>query len=196
MKIRVFDIKDGITKLGPGVRFGLWTQGCLRKCPGCMSPDSQPLDAGYLMEVDSLVDKIKKSNRTGLTISGGEPFLQADALAELIKKLRQTVDIGVIIYTGYTIEELKACNKENFKELLAQSDMIVDGEYIDALNDGKNFRGSSNQRAIPLTKRYEEFAKEFGTRPAEVEFFYHENGISMVGVPSRELLTKFKNTIF
>lgn len=161
-----------------------------------MTPDSRPLDLGYLTDVDSLVDKIKKSGRTELTISGGEPFLQAAALAELIKKLRKTIDLGVIIYTGNTIEEIKSNTEPSYKELLSQCDMIIDGEYIDALNDGKNLRGSSNQRAILLTKRYEDFAKEFGTKSAEVEFFYQEDKISMIGIPSRELLERFKNIKF
>lgn len=196
MEIRIHSIRDGITKLGPGIRFGIWTQGCLRRCPGCMTPDSRSLDSGYLTDVDSLVDKIKKSGRTELTISGGEPFLQAAALAELIKKLRKTIDLGVIIYTGNTIEEIESNTEPSYKELLSQCDMIIDGEYIDALNDGKNHRGSSNQRAILLTKRYEDFAKEFGTKSAEVEFFYNEDKISMIGIPSRELLERFKNTKF
>lgn len=196
MELRVFDIKTGITKLGPGVRFGIWTQGCHRRCPGCMSPNSQALDQGYLVDVDALSRQIVHSGRTGLTISGGEPFLQAEQLTALIDQVRKEVDLGVIIYTGYTIEELNSSENVYQKRLLNKSDLIIDGAYVEALNDGKNLRGSSNQRAILLTDRYRDFLKEFGTKPAEVEFFFQEEKITMVGVPSPELLEKFKTISF
>ena len=196
MELRVFDIKNGITKLGPGVRFGIWTQGCPRRCSGCMSPNSQALNQGYLVDVEALSKQIVDSGRTELTISGGEPFLQAKQLIALIDKVRETVDLGVIIYTGYTIDELNSSENIYYKKLLKKSDLIVDGEYVESLNDGKNLRGSSNQRAIPLTDRYRDFSKEFGTKPAEVEFFFQEEKISMVGVPSQEILERFKNISF
>lgn len=196
MELRVFDIKTGITKLGPGLRFGIWTQGCPRRCSGCMSPNSQALNQGYLVDVEALSKQVVDSGRTELTISGGEPFLQAKQLIALIDKVRETVDLGVIIYTGYTIDELNSSENIYYKKLLKKSDLIVDGEYVESLNDGKNLRGSSNQRAIPLTDRYRDFSKEFGTRPAEVEFFFQEEKISMVGVPSQEILERFKNISF
>lgn len=196
MELRVFDIKIGITKLGPGVRFGIWTQGCPRRCSGCMSPNSQALDQGYLVDVDTLSKQIADSGLTELTISGGEPFLQAEELIALIDKVREAVDLGVIIYTGYTIEELNSSENAYHKQLLNKSDLIIDGAYVESLNDGKNLRGSSNQRAIPLTDRYRDFSKEFGTKPAEVEFFFQEERISMIGVPSRETLERFKQISF
>lgn len=196
MELRVFDIIDGITKLGPGIRFGIWTQGCPRRCPGCMTSNSQPLDGGYLVGVDELVKRIQKSQRTELTISGGEPFLQAKALVELITKLRSHNEIGVIVYTGYTYDELQNSKDDSYMELLQLCDLIIDGAYEETLNDGKNLRGSSNQKAILLTDKYIDFAKEIGTKPAEIEFFVREDRISMVGVPTREILERMKNTSF
>ena len=196
MKLRVFDIKTSITKLGPGIRFGIWTQGCPRKCKGCMSPNSQALDQGYLVDVDTLAKQIVQSGRTELTISGGEPFLQAEQLIALIGRIREEVDLGVIIYTGYTIEELGSSNNEHQKILLNMCNLIIDGAYMESLNDGKNLRGSSNQRAIPLNDRYKDFSEEVVTKPAEVECFFQEEKISMVGVPSSEILERFKNISF
>lgn len=196
MDIRLYDIKDGITKLGPDLRFGIWTQGCIRHCHGCMTPDSQPLDKGYLMAVEELASKIILSGRTEITVSGGEPFLQAKQLTKLIEIIRKEIDLGVIIYTGFTYEELVQSSNDDFLKLLDKCDLLVDGAYDESLNDGKNLRGSSNQRAIPLTERYKEFSREYGTKPAEVEFFLQEEKVSMVGVPSAEVLERFKNTIF
>lgn len=196
MEIRLYDIRDTITKLGPGVRFGIWTQGCLRHCPGCMTPASQPLDQGYLMDVETLAKKILKTDRTELTISGGEPFLQSEQLSCLIDLLHKERDFGVIVYTGFTCEELIDSHNPSYRKLLDRCDLIVDGAYIQELNDGKNLRGSSNQRAIPLSERYTGFAKEVGTKPAEVEFFIQEEKICMVGVPSAAMLERFRNMKF
>ena len=196
MDIRLYDVKDGITKLGPGLRFGIWTQGCTRHCRGCMTPDSQPLDKGYLMDVEELASKIILSGRTEITVSGGEPFLQAKQLTKLIEMIRKKIDLGVIIYTGFTYEELVQSSNDDILKLLDKCDLLVDGAYDESLNDGKNLRGSSNQRATPLTERYKEFSREYGTKPAEVEFFFQEEKVSMVGVPSAEVLERFKNTIF
>ena len=192
MEIRLYSSQDGVTKLGPGVRYVIWTQGCVRNCPGCMTPESQPLDQGTLQSVETVAKRIIQSGRNGITISGGEPFLQAEALCELISMIRKERDIGVIIYTGYTIEEIRAVNNVFFQKLLGMCDLIIDGAYIEELNDGKNLRGSSNQRAIALTDRYKEDANEYGTRPAEVEFFFKEDKISMVGVPSHDMLERIK----
>ena len=100
--------------------------------------------------------------------------LQAKALADLIQEVRKKTDLGVMIYTGFTLEELQEADNPDYNLLLEQCDLLVDGPYIDELNDSKNLRGSSNQRAIPLTDRYAEYAKQIGTKPAEIEMFYEE----------------------
>ena len=122
--------------------------------------------------------------------------MQAKQLTKLIDIIQKEIDLGVIIYTGFTHEELVQSSNDDFLKLLDKCDLLVDGAYDESLNDGKNLRGSSNQRAIPLTERYKEFSAEFGTKPAEVEFFFQEEKVSMVGVPSAEVLKRFKNTIF
>lgn len=195
MNIRLHAIRDGVSKLGPGIRFVVWTQGCPRQCPGCMTPESQPLDLGYEMDVESLARKIILSERNGLTISGGEPFLQAEALTELIRQLKKKRDIGVIIYTGYTIEELRSSKDENYNNLIGECDLIIDGRYIESLNDGKNGRGSSNQRAIAITDRYVDYVGKFGTKDTEIELFFSESSISMVGIPSQSMLERFKKVM-
>ena len=95
--------------LGPYRRFAIWTQGCPRKCPGCMSPESRDLEAGESLNINDLAQQIMATPRDieGLTISGGEPFLQAGALAALIKQVRRSRDLGVITYTGYLLDELR-----------------------------------------------------------------------------------------
>lgn len=195
MKIRLHGTEERVKTLGPGIRYVVWVQGCLRRCPGCMSPFSQDLSGGYEEETDLLAENIVKSGCEGLTISGGEPFLQAEALVDLIEKIRMKKDMGVIIYTGNTWEELKASEDKYVQELLVRCDLLVDGAYVEELNDGKNLRGSSNQRAIPLTPRYEKDAAGYGTEEAKVEIVVHEDKIRLIGVPSRQMLKQLQSII-
>lgn len=191
--MRIYNYQDGVKKLGPGIRFVLWTQGCPRSCVGCMTPASQDINGGKQISVEELSQIIINANREGITISGGEPFLQSDDLCELITLVKKSIDIGVIIYTGYTYEELVNSKDSGKKRLLELTDLLIDGPYVDELNDGMNLRGSSNQRVIALTDRYEQNVCEYGTKNAEIEIFMKENKMVMVGVPTKELLDKFKN---
>lgn len=194
--LRLHGVRDGVTKLGTGVRYAVWTQGCKKRCRGCMTPESRDMNGGYEMSASELARNIISSGREGVTISGGEPFLQARALASAIELVKKERDIGVIIYTGYTLEELRATGDSYVLRLLELCDLLVDGEYIDELNDGMNLRGSSNQRALALTERYAQSAAEYGTKKAEFELFWGAEKISIVGIPPKDMLERFKNIEF
>lgn len=185
MKIDVYVTEDGITTLGPHRRFGLWVQGCNRDCKGCIAKRSHDPDKGEWMEVGLLAWRIISSDSEGITVSGGEPFLQSEALCALIQQIKEKRDIGVIIYTGYRVEELSEVPFAD--KLLGMTDLLIDGPYVEELDDGKNLRGSSNQRVILLTDRYAEYASLYGTGPRKTEIFYHENGFHMVGLPNLAL---------
>ena len=120
----------------------------------------------------------------GITISGGEPFLQAEALVELLHLLKTGMhcDLGVIVYTGYTIEELQ--QMPSAQRLLEQVDLLIDGPYMQTLDDGGSLRGSSNQRVIPLTERYnkQEILSLYGQKKREFQVVRHSYGISRIGV--------------
>ena len=194
--LRLHGVRDGVTKLGAGVRYAVWTQGCKKRCRGCMTPESRDMNGGYEISVERLAKDIVRSGREGVTVSGGEPFLQASALADAIELVKKVRDIGVIIYTGYTLGELRRSEDEGVLRLLSLCDLLIDGEYVEELNDGMNLRGSSNQRAIALTERYAESAKSYGTKKAEFELFWGAEKISMVGIPPKDILERFKNTEF
>ena len=182
MKLRVYDRIPGITSLGPGRRYGLWVQGCLQSCPGCTTPKSRLLDGGELIDTSALAWEIVLSKVEGITISGGEPFLQAQVLADLLRKVRDLEDLGVIVYTGFLYEDI--LKQEEYREFLDRIDLLIDGPYIESLDDGGSDRGSSNQRAILLTDRYRNFTKSFGQRKRETQIFRHGFYSIEVGIPS------------
>ena len=185
--------------LGPYLRFALWVQGCKRNCDGCMSPDSIPLNGGNLLIIKDLADEIIKDTQTeGITISGGEPFLQAEAMVNLIKTIRKNRDFGVIVYTGYKLDELtndsSANQNQDNKEFLKHIDLLIDGPYIKSLNDGINMRGSSNQEIHLLTKRYESIFWEYymkNQRSVEVHMLKKE--VFLAGIPGACMLSKWKD---
>ncbi|MDR3179229.1 MAG: anaerobic ribonucleoside-triphosphate reductase activating protein [Oscillospiraceae bacterium] len=148
---RVFGIvKESIVD-GPGLRFVVFFQGCLLKCRGCHNPLAQNLKGGNEKTVFEIVELIKKNPLlSGITLSGGEPFLQAKASYE-IARFAKKENLNVITYTGYTMEELfKGLSDHSYwKELLEQTDILVDGPFIFSKKSLLlKFRGSSNQRIV------------------------------------------------
>lgn len=175
--------------LGPGKRYALWVQGCRRRCRGCLSPDSRSFGKGEWMDTGALAREILQvGGIEGLTISGGEPFLQAKALCELLAFVKGRADYGIIVYTGCTYEELQADPDISVQKLLSFTDILVDGEYVESLNDGKSLRGSSNQRALFLTGRYKEYQGMYGAQGRNVELYIRDGRIRLVGIPSMDVL--------
>ena len=153
--MKIYNYIKSTKTLGPYNRFALWVQGCPFSCTECMSPDSQDFNSGLEMSISEIVDLIlNEINIEGLTISGGEPFSQANELVELLNIIKEKKDLGIIIYSGYTLQQLRNKNDSNINKLLEFTDILIDGQYIDSLNDGISLRGSSNQKIHLLTDRY------------------------------------------
>jgi anaerobic ribonucleoside-triphosphate reductase activating protein len=145
---------------GPGLRYVIFTQGCLHCCPHCHNPESWDINGGKEYSVKQVIRLIKqqKKPKRGVTFSGGEPFLQAAELAEVAAAAHQK-GWDVVTYTGFIYEELLEDGDDGVKALLAVSDILIDGKYIHELKAGNlQFRGSSNQRIIELKVKSEEIA--------------------------------------
>lgn len=145
MNIRIAGIVPESITDGEGIRFAIFMQGCLRKCKGCHNPSTHDLNGGKVVDTSELIEQIKSNPLlAGITLTGGEPFLQIAPAAELAKAAKN-FGLNVWCYTGYKIEELPI----NAFELLEYVDVLVDGEYIESQRDLElKFRGSKNQRII------------------------------------------------
>lgn len=147
MKIRVLDIVRGTTVDGPGFRTSIYFAGCHHACPGCHNPQSWDFGGGVEMDLDEIMEIVREED-FDVTFSGGDPLYHPEAVRELS---RRVMDAGhkVWLYTGFTIEEIEA--DPRLTDALEFIDTIVDGPFIEAMRDTDLlFRGSSNQRIIPL----------------------------------------------
>ncbi|MFR3202707.1 MAG: 4Fe-4S cluster-binding domain-containing protein [[Clostridium] leptum] len=98
-------IKESIVD-GPGIRFVVFGQGCPHRCPGCQNPQTHDFSGGYDTTTERLLAEIRKNPMLkGITLSGGDPFVQPEAMAELAEEAHK-LGLNVVTYTGYTIEEL------------------------------------------------------------------------------------------
>lgn len=145
-------VGDSITD-GPGIRTTVFVQGCPHHCPGCHNPETHDFAGGTAMTLEELLEKIKRNPLlSGVTFSGGEPFCQAAALAELGAAVK-ALGLELAIYTGYTFEELLDENDPDRMRLLALADTLIDGRFLLAERSlDLKFKGSRNQRVLDVRK--------------------------------------------
>lgn len=154
--IRAARILEKTRAEGPGLRFCLWVQGCTIRCPGCYAAALQPLDGGFPVEEEELIRRIRDlaPELEGVTFLGGEPFLQAEALARVAAAARAE-GLSVLCFTGYVYEELLARDDAAVRALLEQTDLLLDGPYRQEERDfSRPLVGSRNQSFRFLTGRY------------------------------------------
>jgi anaerobic ribonucleoside-triphosphate reductase activating protein len=143
---------------GPGVRFALWFQGCPLRCPGCCNPEMLPFAGGTRMSVADVVGQVEEAARAhgveGITLLGGEPTAHAAGAAVLARALRER-GLTVMVFSGFTLEELRANPDPAVAELLALTDILVDGPYLrEQPETRRRWIGSANQRIHFLSDRY------------------------------------------
>ena len=156
-------IKESIVD-GPGIRFVVFGQGCPHRCPGCQNPQTHDFSGGYDTTTERLLAEIRKNPMLkGITLSGGDPFVQPEAMAELAEEAHK-LGLNVVTYTGYTIEELLNGleGHPGWRRLLEQSDTLVDGRFIlEQKSMLLKFRGSKNQRNTAVRAGSTRFAYKF-----------------------------------
>mgnify|MGYP003607003351 CR=1 FL=1 len=154
---------------GPGLRSAIWVQGCLKRCKGCCNGQFLKIQPAELVQTTQVMEIIniakEKYQIEGITLLGGEPFLQAEGLSK-IAKYAQQLDLSVMVFSGYLLEELTENNFRGASQLLEATDVLVDGEYeIDNTETMRNWVGSTNQRFHYFTDYY---SNEIETRNLKV----------------------------
>lgn len=151
-------VKESIVD-GPGFRYVIFTQGCPHRCEDCHNPQTHDINGGRFEDINILVEDIKKNPLlTGITLSGGEPFIQAKKLVKLLSKIDLN-RYNIIAYSGFEYEYLleHSNEKNGFLELLQSVDVLIDGKFDKVLKSSEaKFRGSTNQRSIDVKKSLKE----------------------------------------
>ncbi|WP_270284161.1 anaerobic ribonucleoside-triphosphate reductase activating protein [Enterococcus faecalis] len=142
---------------GEGVRNSLYVSGCLFACEGCFNKTVQNFNYGTPFTeslMNQIIEDLSHDYVQGLTLLGGEPFLNTDVCLSVVKRVRETFGSAKDIWSwsGYTFEELLLETPDKL-ELLHSIDILVDGRFeLAKRNLNLQFRGSSNQRIIDVPK--------------------------------------------
>ena len=171
-----------VNVLGPGKRIGIWFNGCNHHCPGCSNPELWELQERYKTTLQTLMRLVKHicDNQAvdGFTLTGGDPFTQADALRQLLPELSKFSN-DILVYTGFDYEEILL----KYPELVSQIGVMIDGKYIQERNNGAVLRGSDNQRIIILNDRLaDKYSSYLSTAQNEIQNFTSLDGVISVGI--------------
>lgn len=152
-ELRISGIEPESIVDGPGIRYTIFVQGCPHHCEGCHNPQTHDFDGGRIIDPQKMLDEIQKNPLlSGATFSGGEPFCQPEALAELGQEIKNR-GLNLVCYSGYTFEELLSLSEKTpaVLELLKLTDILIDGKFV--LKEKSlmlKFRGSRNQRILSV----------------------------------------------
>ncbi|TDB83717.1 radical SAM protein [Actinomadura sp. KC216] len=190
--LNIAEICTGTRALGPGLRAVAWTQGCPFRCRRCVAPDwIEDRPARVMSPAELAAALLTDPDVTGLTFSGGEPMEQAAGLAETARLARRHRDLTLICFTGYRLGDLRG--RPGPEVLLDEVDVLIDGRYVDVLDDDRGMRGSTNQRVHRLTDRLD--GADFQTGPRRTEIRVSAERALLVGVPSGAARTAWQQVV-
>ena len=192
-KIYVDLIYFPLKTLGPKDRLGIWLQGCDILCKNCISSHNLIQKDEKIMQLDDLIEKILKFDKVEkLTISGGEPFFQSEALHELLSRIRFKF-LDILVYSGHSFEYLE----KKFPQILDLIDVLIDGEFNRKLPTKKIYKGSNNQRLYIFNKELIKIYSEYSTINKKIiQLHKTENNLYLLGIPDikdRKSLIKILN---
>ena len=182
---------------GQGKKVAIWFCGCHHKCPGCSNPELWEFQDKYQIKLDQVKYLVRQieDEVDGFVITGGEPFLQSTDLKELILFLKEIND-DILVYTGFLFEELKKQKSEYIEIILENIAILIDGKYIEELNDNSLMRGSSNQQIYILhdvyRNRYENY---FKNNTNKIQNFYSSSGMISVGIHKPNFMDDFEKNM-
>ena len=150
---KVLDIRRGTTVDGPGFRTSIYFAGCNHACPGCHNPESWNFNGGVEMSADEILKVIEEED-FDVTLSGGDPLMHPEKINNLCREIKSRLNKNIWLFTGYTISQIRL--SPSLRKGVEFVDTLVEGRFIQSLRDPDlSFRGSSNQRIIPLFAKSE-----------------------------------------
>lgn len=196
MHLNVHSITHGTLTNGPGKRNMLHVQGCTLKCKGCFSPHTWSTHKGRLISVEETLKELLKGNPDGITISGGEPMQQPMAVFSLLERIRastskQVAGLSVLMYTGYTVDELK--QKGMYTKLSHLLDAVVAGRYDVNNHTGQALKGSENQQIIVFSDKHTE--SELSGNDNLIEVVIDSGEVRMTGFPTKGLIKELRTSL-
>lgn len=202
MKALISQLHYPVDVIGPGRRIGIWFQGCAIRCHGCISRTTWPADPQFEVDLDEVVNWIHSLSDMqvdGVTISGGEPFDQPAAFAQLLDAIHawrasQHRVIDILAYSGRSFTELQA----DFSQVLSRIDAVVAEPFIDGELTELPLRGSANQQVVPLTplgrERYTGDAlASLATQRRQVQLEVADGEMRMIGIPEQGLMRRIQS---
>lgn len=177
---------------GPGVRNVLHVQGCSIHCPGCFNPKTWEFSPSA-RDINEVIGELLGGDPDGITISGGEPLDQWDAVKIIAGTIRTAcVDRTVWMFSGYTVEEI--IEKGYYGQLADCVDVLIAGPFVEEQRINTGIKGSINQTVVPFTSRGMVEAKSY--RPGSTEILVDEQGnVKITGFPTKELVEKAKREL-
>lgn len=186
MKVSLSRLHFPVTTLGVGSRIGIWFQGCSIKCPGCVSKDTWETERGGT-RTESVFAALSPwlKDADGVTISGGEPFDQTDALRALLESLRAATRKDILVYSGYAWERIQP----TISAWGGLIDVVISEPFDSKAGQTLLWRGSDNQRMHLLTPLGESIYREMvnakrSTAPRALDIFIQDGEVWMAGIPN------------
>ena len=185
-RISINKVHFPVTTLGYGKRVGIWTQGCSIHCPSCISRDTWDFRHDRAVAIDRFLAALDHwlSRADGVTISGGEPFDQAPALADLVQELRRRQSGDILVFSGHSSELLFRLHAQ----ILGNIDVLISEPYRPEAGTALMLRGSDNQRITLLSdlarKRYPiDLDSRPWDRPRRLDLMMDGETVWMAGIP-------------
>ena len=184
---------SGVKTLGPGNRLAIWVNGCKRRCLDCVSPELQVFCPANEVSIEDYFSWVDFNSVDGVTISGGEPFEQLTELNNLVTFLTKKKGIkDILVYTGYTIEELRGRMDYRIDSILNHIAVLIDGPYIKSLDTGKgNLKGSDNQRILFLRTELKPCYDNYMKEERKIQVFDFGNHVVAAGIPNQDIICEF-----
>lgn len=183
-KLRIADLIYRTRAEGAGERTALWLQGCSLRCAGCCNRDMFSLNLGHEITVDSLVEEIRQQGTCRLTVLGGEPLDQPEALTRFLRRYRESFGnmSDIWLFSGYTYQEIKGDRLKN--ECAGLCDILVSGRFVPALSpDSRVWIGSSNQEIRSFTPRGTAYIEEWPRNKFDIDIHISDNEVRINGWP-------------